>query len=756
MSVVVKERCPDCGKTFKNLSNHKICHSRGSGKHADKSFMVERQVCPDCGRDFVNLANHKICHGRGTGIRRTWQLVPSPIDSDYGLMNTPPPTTGPSSSVRRSPAPEPQPSNRERQTPGRLPQPSNRERQTPNRLPSPVQRQGQTPTPMPASPSRQTPSPTPGSSQTERWTSPPIFPPLPIEIPLLPICVPPSYTDRLTPPPTPPPLHREGPTPLFNIPPSYTDRLTPPPTPPPLHREGPTPLFNIPPSHRDRLTPSPTERLYPSIPTYPHEDENNHDQSHQQCRQPCQQPQHPLRQWENQQRDHADYRPHLHGAFSDLLEGQRSWRGGNSYNGDLSDEDALAVAIAASQNLEGANLGSLFRDEQDISAVPTGSQRLVNEHLSQCREFGANRISINRDSVWSSSMAFFKDVHISNTAKQLMVAFTDSEDRREEGIDTGGPRREYLRLLLESIVADSKMLNGDRNQGLLIRANISAYSKKHFRVLGVMLATIIAQGGQSPTIFAPPVVDAILDNDELPSVDYVPDTRTRESLKRVSEARDMTELEEALEECDWRYDLDGIPPVVTMDSRDEFLRGCVQYLVILQSKPMLDQMIEGLRHCGILELIRRHSLRDLLEYKSDIEVTAERVMDLLKPDEHCHGNEQRILDNLSRFLQAAEDGSLCNMLRESQCLTRNQTEFAGGITPGRLLAFVTGCSREPAGGFVPKPSIAFNYSATWRLPSAATCSNQILITVHQNSLEFHSFCQAMMTSMMNGENFTTA
>lgn len=102
------------------------------------------------------------------------------------------------------------------------------------------------------------------------------------------------------------------------------------------------------------------------------------------------------------------------------------------------------------------------------------------------------------------------------------------------------------------------------------------------------------------------------------------------------------------------------------------------------------------------------------------------------------------------------DGRLCDVLGESRRLTRNQTEFARRMTPGRLLTFVTGCSREPAGGFTPRPSIVFNYSATWWLPSASTCSNQIQLTVHPNLLEFQSFCHTMMTSMMNGETFSTA
>ncbi|XP_046550565.1 uncharacterized protein LOC124260319 isoform X2 [Haliotis rubra] len=131
MSFVVMQRCPDCGGTFKDISNNRICHSRGSGKHASKPSVVLKQVCLDCGRDFLNLANHKVCHGRGAGNRRTsypleavpW-LAPTqtyidyvqgnadstprpPRDSGHGQTNhqdTPPPTPPSSNTERRTPA----------------------------------------------------------------------------------------------------------------------------------------------------------------------------------------------------------------------------------------------------------------------------------------------------------------------------------------------------------------------------------------------------------------------------------------------------------------------------------------------------------------------------------------------------------------------------------------------------------------------------------------------------------------------------
>ncbi|XP_046550582.1 uncharacterized protein LOC124260319 isoform X4 [Haliotis rubra] len=242
MSFVVMQRCPDCGGTFKDISNNRICHSRGSGKHASKPSVVLKQVCLDCGRDFLNLANHKVCHGRGAGNRRTsypleavpW-LAPTQTYIDY--------VQGNADSTPRPPRDS-------------------------------------------------------GHGQT-------------------------NHQD--TPPPTTPPVQS----------------LTPPPTPPS--------------SNTERRTPA------------------------------------------------------------------QHWRGRNSYNGSLSNEDALAVAIAASLKPEEADLGRPLRDEPDINAVHTGSQCLVREHLSRCMESGASGISVNRDNIWSSSMAFFKDVRISNRAKQLMV-----------------------------------------------------------------------------------------------------------------------------------------------------------------------------------------------------------------------------------------------------------------------------------------------------------------------------------------------
>ncbi|XP_046550589.1 uncharacterized protein LOC124260319 isoform X5 [Haliotis rubra] len=205
MSFVVMQRCPDCGGTFKDISNNRICHSRGSGKHASKPSVVLKQVCLDCGRDFLNLANHKVCHGRGAGNRRTsypleavpW-LAPTQTYIDY--------VQGNADSTPRPPRDS-------------------------------------------------------GHGQT-------------------------NHQD--TPPPTTPPVQS----------------LTPPPTPPS--------------SNTERRTPA-------------------------------------------------------------------------------------------------------QQDEPDINAVHTGSQCLVREHLSRCMESGASGISVNRDNIWSSSMAFFKDVRISNRAKQLMV-----------------------------------------------------------------------------------------------------------------------------------------------------------------------------------------------------------------------------------------------------------------------------------------------------------------------------------------------
>jgi len=68
------------------------------------------------------------------------------------------------------------------------------------------------------------------------------------------------------------------------------------------------------------------------------------------------------------------------------------------------------------------------------------------------------KFNINRSAVWEGAMRGFKRVSYDPNL-MMCVKFSDDMGRNEEGVDLGGPRREFLRLLMETI-ARSPMFEG--------------------------------------------------------------------------------------------------------------------------------------------------------------------------------------------------------------------------------------------------------------------------------------------------------
>ena len=71
---------------------------------------------------------------------------------------------------------------------------------------------------------------------------------------------------------------------------------------------------------------------------------------------------------------------------------------------------------------------------------------------------------------------------------------------------------------------------------------------------------------------------------------------------QVKQASTVDELEEALDCCDsWRFQIEGLPNPVTMDTKHAFVRNATLYHVILQRQSCLNQLIDGLSYYGVSE-----------------------------------------------------------------------------------------------------------------------------------------------------------
>ena len=85
--------------------------------------------------------------------------------------------------------------------------------------------------------------------------------------------------------------------------------------------------------------------------------------------------------------------------------------------------------------------------------------------------------------------------------------------------------------------------------------------------------------------------------------------------------------------------------------------------------------------------------------------------------------------------------------------TEPMNNFARRVKPKHVLAFATGSAVVPTGGFLTHPKIAFIHGEG-SLPTASTCSRELVLYVNKTSLDQDEFFLSMVKSLMNGVVFS--
>ena len=70
-------------------------------------------------------------------------------------------------------------------------------------------------------------------------------------------------------------------------------------------------------------------------------------------------------------------------------------------------------------------------------------------------------------------------------------------------------------------------------------------------------------------------------------------------LSQLVETKTEDEVKTAFNECKWRLDIDGLPLSISMKTKDTFVHEAIKYFVIVKCKPMLDQLLTGLKYYNV-------------------------------------------------------------------------------------------------------------------------------------------------------------
>ncbi|KAK3593333.1 hypothetical protein CHS0354_031396 [Potamilus streckersoni] len=424
----------------------------------------------------------------------------------------------------------------------------------------------------------------------------------------------------------------------------------------------------------------------------------------------------------------------------------------------MDDEEGVYEAIRRSGTDQNQPSGpNTFVSSQENKDKST---RTLREHAEKVVKGFKRNITVRRGDIWNSALEFFKNPEFIREFGKLSVKFQTQDGITEEASDFSGPKREFFRLLIREICQRSGAFMETPN-GLVPRNNIRQLQEGVLRHIGRMISTIVIQGGEAPAIFSPIITQCIL-KDPIsikPEVDDIPDLIIRENLHLVQEATDQESLDRALNSCDWRFHVDGLPLFVKMENKDDFVLSSTIYFAVLQRQIGIQQLLEGLEYYDLLALLRRKPfICDILKYKKE-NISGKELASIMKPEysftDSRREKEEQLYSNLNDFLQLVEGKTLLQRFDDDFIvLTAEEKDFISTMKPCKLLEFCTGSSKIPALGFEEEPHITFSHNDMKFHPSAHTCGNKLVMYVNDKTVNDKSnFFKIMVETLMNADHF---
>ncbi|XP_013855982.1 uncharacterized protein LOC106511791 [Austrofundulus limnaeus] len=346
----------------------------------------------------------------------------------------------------------------------------------------------------------------------------------------------------------------------------------------------------------------------------------------------------------------------------------------------------------------------------------------ILEDLSKKIDNGMNcKFNVNRSAVLDGAIRGFKRVTY-NPHFSMNVKFSDDFGRNEEAVDLGGPRREFLRLLIDALSISPMFEGPDDCKNLAM--NSTALREDKYFMAGRAIAVSLVHGGPAPRFLSPVLFSCLVGgpNAACPTLKDITDAELHEKLKKVSESLTVEELQRATDPLfDYMASAGCIRRLTTIRDRDLLLHDLLMFHVVHRVQGPFQRFEEGLKTLGVLDAVKQHpdSFQSLFCYEPQ-QLTADMVDDLFTPRLAPEGSNRRRVEEAviplwRDYLQDAED--------------------EGSSKLENILVFATGAKEIPPIGFSPAPSIEFLHesseecSSKRMLPMANTCVNCLKLPI---------------------------
>ncbi|XP_034146272.1 G2/M phase-specific E3 ubiquitin-protein ligase-like isoform X1 [Esox lucius] len=352
------------------------------------------------------------------------------------------------------------------------------------------------------------------------------------------------------------------------------------------------------------------------------------------------------------------------------------------YSPNVEQEDGEPVAV----NVK--NFQHTAREETDIALSDiVANLSLPIDHKK------VSRFNISRANVWDGAVRGFKRTTYSETC-DMLVKFTDDTGVLEEGIDTGGPRREFLTLLMKHL-KDQPIFDGPEGHRFLVY-NANAVREDENYLAGKMIAVSVVHGGPGPHFLSEDLVHYLAGQPSFKATNnLITDEEIGKALQEIENAASL----DALRECIMRHSTmlqtaGCLRHVATVDEKKEIVSDYLQWYIIDRNSSVIDR--DSLSTLEFLTALQQHLiLLATVLCHSERRLTAFKLECLFKPLLSPSGSNRRLKE--SQTIAYWADYLLDCEESQAAVSVEDVLMFATGLMSASL----------PPSGLEPLPQIEF-------------------------------------------------
>ncbi|XP_039866137.1 G2/M phase-specific E3 ubiquitin-protein ligase-like isoform X1 [Simochromis diagramma] len=364
------------------------------------------------------------------------------------------------------------------------------------------------------------------------------------------------------------------------------------------------------------------------------------------------------------------------------------------------------------------------KDESETQSTNGLTAAEVLEELaSKTIKTSVSRFNINRANVWDGAARGFRRVSY-NPTDDILVKFSDDAGQREDGMDNGGPKREFLTLLMKCL-RSRRIFDGPEDSKFLTFDSAAAREDEYF-LAGRMIATSLVHGGPGPAFLSKTLYQHLIGTTKSDVVEVtiedVTDEATKAFLLEISNAATLKELHGCIEmHCSLLQTAGcyGFPD--SLDGKGNIIKDYLRWYIIYRNHFSIQRFKDGLATLGVIHALQQHPLLFQPFMCSRPEpLTSDFLEDMFavvlsEPGSSRRQEETRVLGFWRDYLIDAEDTKTAVSLQD-------------------ILMFATGLNSIPPAGMEPRPRLLFGDAS--RFPIGKTCANTIVIPMAQSYKQF--------------------